>query len=206
MSEKKEKGTGLWVWAAVISVILLFGLPTLGFCVGFVSIASEGNRAVGHWQALGAPPEPPVGFVDADLGFVCVRGLDGSLFECTHWTGVTADNACWKAVDQPQKRGGYVEHGKVYGGKMPLPPGPVVQTLDLIGHEHRESTTYARYVLLEDGSVWFWEHYTGSGKVLGTLFGGPIFGLALAVVLIVGIWLVVGVRALVRHGKRIKEV
>jgi hypothetical protein len=37
---------------------------------------------------------------------------------------------------------------------------------------------------------------------MATLLGGPIFGLALAVVLIVGIWLAIGVRALVRRLRR----
>jgi hypothetical protein len=178
---------------------LLFGLPVLGFCGGFALIDPQGKRAVGRWESLDAPPEPAVEFVDADLGFVSVRGQDGSTFECVHWTGETGDNACWKNVEQSRKSIGGTEHGVSYGGKMPSPPGPVVESLDLIGHEHRESTTYVRYVLLEDGTVWFWTYYTGSGKVMATLLGGPIFGLALAVVLIVGIWLVVGVRALVKR-------
>jgi hypothetical protein len=54
---------------------------------------------------------------------------------------------------------------------------------------------------LEDGSVWVWEYTADANTSLALLFGGPICGLALAVVLVLGLWLAVGVRALVRRRK-----
>ena len=148
-------------------------------------------------------------FVDASIDLVYVRGQDGSLLECVH-NAMAAGDECWKKVEQTQEVGYDVSLGSTYHGKKPSPPGPAVEALDLVGHRYTESSVFMRYILLEDGSVWVWAYYGNPVSsfmlpLLGFL-GWPVCGLVLAIGLTLAIWLVVGVRALVRHGKRIKEV
>lgn len=200
MSDGKRQPVPIWVWAILISILLLIGLPILGFVAGLGSVGPREDRAVGRWRSLGSPPKTPTAFVVADHLYVYVRGQDGSLLECDR-TGPTVDNACWRKAEQPRESGAYVEHGVAYEGKRPPPPGRVKQALDVVIRRYAEQVTYARYVLLEDGSVWVWEYTADANTSLALLFGGPICGLALAVVLVLGLWLVVGVRALVRRRK-----
>lgn len=134
--------------------------------------------------------------VDADLDTVCVRGQDGSLFECDH-TGPTRDNTCWKEVDQPREKDPYVEHRNTYQGDIPSPPGPVKDALD-VSRQFAERASHARYALLEDGSVWLWDYHADANTSLLLLAGPPIIGLALAIGIVLVIWLVAGLRALMR--------
>lgn len=201
MSRKRWwRAIPLWVWGTFISALLLFGLPILGFTVGFRSIGAAGNAAVGRWRSLGAPPVRPAGIVDASPGRIHVRGEDGSLLECDH-TGPTRDNACWKKAEQPVQKDGRVELGVTYRGEIPPLPGPMVEALDLVFYQYAESATYMRYALLEDGSVWVWEHHADANTSLLVLFAGPVCGLALAIVIVVVMWLVIGGRAALKKRK-----
>ena len=199
MSEEQRPRAKPWLLATAITFLLLVGLPILGFGIGLISLIIRENVAVGRWQPLGSPPEPPVEFVDAGLYRVYVRGQDGSLFECAHMDEPIKQDECWKSVEQPESPGYRVQYGYDYGSKTPSPPGPVVETFGLKGYPYRENSTYARYILLEDGSVWVWKHHSSPMPLILAVMGGLFFGLALAVVLIVTMWLVVGVRALVRR-------
>ena len=198
MSEEKKHGSRLWVWALAASLLLLIGLPVLGSLSSLRYVGNRRERAAGYWQSLGSPPETPVALMDAGDEIVFVRGRDGSLFECEH-SGPTDDDACWRAVDAVLESDDRVELGVAYEGKRKPPPGLVVSSLDLVIRRYPEMNVYAQYVLLEDGSVWVWEHTVDANWSLGTIFLGPVCGLALAVILVLGIWLVVGARALVRR-------
>jgi hypothetical protein len=200
MSHRKRLPTSIWVGAILMSILLLIGLPILALDASARFLGTRKDRAVGHWQSLGSPPETPTEFVVADHEYAYVRGQDGSLLECD-LTGPTADNACWRKVQQPQESGAYVQHGVAYEGKRPPPPGPVKQALDVEIRQYAESVTYARFVLLEDGSVWVWKYSVDANTNLLLLFSAPICGLALAVVLVLGLWLVVGLGALLRARK-----
>jgi hypothetical protein len=187
----------LWVWSILVSVLLLIGLPLLGLNASLRHLGSRWDKGAGRWRSLGAPPERPMEIVDADLDRVYVRGQDGALFECDR-TGPTRDDACWKEVEQPRERESWVEHGDAYQGKRPAPPGPVKEALD-VSWQFAERASYARYVLLEDASVWVWVYHADANASLLLLFGGPVCGLALALAIVLAIWLVVGVRALLRR-------
>jgi hypothetical protein len=183
-----------------MSILLLIGLPILAFDASLRSLGTRKDRAVGHWRSLGSPPETPTEFLVADHLYVYMRGQDGSLLECD-LTGPTADNACWRRAEQPRESDVYVQHGAAYEGKRPPPPGPVTQALDVEIRRYAESVTYARFVLLEDGSVWVWNYSADANTNLLLLFSAPICGLALAVVLVLGLWLVVGLGALLKARK-----
>jgi hypothetical protein len=204
MSESKRRGGYVWVWALLVSLLLLAGLPILGLVIGFNYLGNRPDRAVGYWRSLGTPPEAPTTLVDANDRYVYLRGEDGSLLECDH-RGATADNACWKRVDEMQGDGAHVDRDDAYRDKRAPPPGPVVESLDLAVRPYAEQVVYMQFALLEDGSVWVWRYTGDANTSLGILFGAPLCGLALAVVLVVVIWLVVGVRALVRRRKRKQE-
>jgi hypothetical protein len=92
-----------------------------------------------------------------------------------------------------------VSLGLSYDGTKPDPPGPVLESLDLVGHRFTESSTYVSFVRLEDSSVWKWVHYANPVNNLFPILAGPVCGLALALALLALIWIVVGGRALVRR-------
>ena len=202
MPARRGQRIPMWVWclwAIAISGLLLIGLPILGGHVGLDLFSARRNAGVGRWRSLGAPPERPTAIVDADLDRVYVRGQDGSLYECDR-NGPTQDDACWVQVEQPRERDSSVEHGNSYRGKLPSSPGPVTEALDVSRH-FAERAWYARYVLLEDGSVWVWAYNADANTSLLLLFTGPICGLALAIVLVLLIWLALGVWGLLRGRK-----
>jgi hypothetical protein len=201
MSAKTGQGGKIWVWALLVSLLLLVGLPILGLVVSWQRLGTRDERPVGHWSTLGAPPEIPVAFEDAGLDLVYVRGQNGSLFECDHTVDLEA-GTCWKKVEQIREIEHAVSLGFTYQGTKPAHPGQVVESLDLVGHRFRENSTYVSFALLEDGTVWVWKHYTNPvSSFLFPLLSGPVCGLALAIVLLAFIWIVVGVRALVKRGK-----
>jgi hypothetical protein len=188
-------GIPTWVWRIVISVLLLVGLPILGFRAGFSFV--EGWKNLERWQSLGSPADMPLAIVDGSLDVVYLRGQDGSLFECDH-TGPTRDNACWKEVDQPRDRGGGVNLGDRYRGEIPPPPGPVKEVLD-VSWMFAERASYVRYALLQDGSVWLWEYQADANWNLMLIMCGPIGGLAVAIIIVLVMWLGAGLRALLRR-------
>jgi hypothetical protein len=199
MSQEKHQGDKPWMWVLAVSLLLLVGLPILGLVVSWQRLGTRDDRAVGHWSTLGSPAKMPVAFEDAGLDLVYVRGQDGSLFECDHTVDLEA-GTCWRKVKQAREIEHAVSLGMTYHGTKPAPPGPVVESLDLVGHRYRESSTYVSFALLEDGTIWVWKHYANPvSSFLFPLLSGPVCGLALALVLLAVIWIVVGVRALVRR-------
>ena len=181
----------------VITVLLLIGLPLLGVGAGFALLDAWKDADAGRWQSLGTPPEMPTAIVDADIDAVYVRGQGGSLFECDR-TGPTRENACWKEIDQPPERDSFVEHRNTYRGEIPPPPGQVKESLD-VSWQSAERSRHARYALLEDGSIWHWDYHGDANFSLVLLAAGPICGLALAIVIVLVMWLGAGLRALLRR-------
>jgi hypothetical protein len=192
----------MWVRRIMISLLLLIGLPLLGVGAGFRLL--DAWRRSDDWEALGRPSVMPAEIVDADLSQVLVRGQDGSLYVCDQ-NGPTRDNACWEQVDQIAEGYGGVSHD-TYRGSVEIPPAPgaVMQTLDVSWHA-AERASYARYILLEDGSLWVWDHHADANWSLVLLAVGPICGQALAVVIVVLWWGVAGLRALWRRGQAKRE-
>ena len=188
-----------WFWRLIITIALLIGLPFLGLGGGLALMRGCQRADAEQWEPLGVPPEMPTEIVDAGLDIVYVRGRGGSLFACDH-TGATRENACWSEVEEPSTKDLDVEYGKTYSGDIPPSPGPVVQSLDVSRH-HAERAWYRRYVLLEDGSVWLWDYNADANWNLMLLMGGPTCGLALAIVIILLVWLAAGLRALLRRHK-----
>ena len=189
-------GMPTWVWRIVISILLLIGLPLLGIRAGFSFV--EGWKNLERWQSLGSPADMPLRIVAGNLYVVYLRAQDGSLFECDH-TGPTRDNACWKQVNElPEGVGSGVEYGNAYRGEIPPPPGPVKEVLD-VSWMFAERATYLRYALLEDGSVWVWDYQADANWNLMLIMCGPIGGLALAIVIVLVMWLGAGLRALLRR-------
>jgi hypothetical protein len=192
----------MWVRRIIISLLLLIGLPLLGVGAGFRLL--DAWKRADKWEALGRPPVMPAEIVDADLSEVLVRGQDESLYVCDH-TGRTRDKACWEPLDHTGEGYGDVSHDTYRGSvEIPPPPGVVKQTLDVSWHR-AERASYARYVLLEDGSLWVWDHHADANWSLVLLAVGPICGLALAVVIVAMWWGAAGLRALWRRGQAKSE-
>ena len=76
---------------------------------------------------------------------------------------------------------------------METPPGMVVDALQ-VTVRYAESMSETRYLLMLDGAVYKWEYDRGLYGSLGTLALCLIFGLVLAVVAVIVLWLYKGLR------------
>ena len=190
----------MWVRRVVITILLLIGLPLLGVGAGFALLEAWNRADAGGWESLGTPPEALEAMVDASLDAVYARAVDGSLFACDR-TGPTRDNACWQEIAELPEREAGVDHRDTYGKEIPAPPGRVVESID-VSRMFAERSSHARYALLEDGSIWHWDYNGDANWSLLLLASGPVCGLALAIVIVLVMWLGAGLRALLAAAKR----
>jgi hypothetical protein len=195
-SKRRGKIPG-WAWRILITVVLLVGLPLLGVPVGFRLLHAWKGWETRSWQELGQPAQVPVAIMDADLEVVYVRGEKGALYACNH-TEPTRDNACWEQIGQLPQTDSGVDHRNTYRDEIPPPPGEVQDVLD-VSWDYAERHTQLRYVLLADGTVWLWDYHADANWSIALLMLGPVCGLALAIVIVVVMWLGAGLRALIRR-------
>jgi hypothetical protein len=75
----------------------------------------------------------------------------------------------------------------LFEGQAPDPPGTVVGRLQ-VSVWYAEDAFEARYVLLDDGTVWRWEYDRGAYLTFTLLAAGPVAGALLACVSTTVVW------------------
>ena len=137
---------------------------TTGFCLFITFTICLGMSfpwlMLPKWKTLGNPPKPATKFLDASLGSVIVQTSNGDLFiydpEYTFWWddfGTPVGE--WKGTNSSTIE--WDENDCNYSAYLaPPPPGVVIDRInDTFCFEFSKE---ARYVLLEDGSVWWWSN------------------------------------------------
>jgi hypothetical protein len=186
-----------------VSILLLGGLPLLGIDLASGWLVRWNRGDYVSWQSLGSPPIKATSIAYVDLDVVCVRGADGSLAACEPVVS-TRKEGCWRPIDALPDRDERIDHRDTFRGQIPPAPGTVVDSLDL-SFDWAERATHARYVLLDDGTVWQWRHNADANTALGIVALGTVCGLALAIAILAVLWLVVGLRALLERRRAPKD-
>jgi hypothetical protein len=167
-------------------LIVILTFAALGYfgAQGAVQIASSGKWV--RWKSFGTPPEKPIhvlGVNSYNGGEVYVAGDTGSAYYRS------AQTAEWQAIDPPDYVG-RMDCIQSYGGSPPAPPleslsGRVVDCGFIYTWEW--TTESISFAILEDGSVWFWHYRFGLGEIVYYSVAGIIFGILLAVIILV-VW------------------
>jgi hypothetical protein len=179
-------------------LVLIPGLCLAG-AVNYVDGQQSGEHS--RWRSLGAPPHGGAEFITGDPDVVYVRTAAGDTYACRYYGSVGADT-CWYAVQEPLKVHPNIQFDDpLFEGDVDPPPGTVVDALHVTAWE-RDASFEARYVLLQDGTVWKWEYdavgYSGLIIIVLALFAGLI----LAGGLVIALWLGFGLHGLLGRARR----
>jgi hypothetical protein len=184
----------------IIFVVLTMLLVLIGMLAGgYVGSWSAANSIQSHedWRPLSMPPAQVVqllGFCDRAI---CVETEDGRRYR---YIGIdcqqTSSEDCWREEPAAELEStiAHLYNPCMYEFQIPGPPPDTIQMLGVkacgSGGDYYES-----YALLEDGSVWKWDHSISDLAPLGIL-DGLILGVLLG--LVVGLLAAIAVFALRR--------
>jgi hypothetical protein len=168
-----------------LSAVVLLLLPFLGFMLGnALSLAySEGTFV--NWHSLGKPDRTITNIIGGNPWTVWLEANDGQIYEGAIQECTSLVAGCWKESESidtyyPSERGSECKSGFK---NIKSPPVGVIKCFSVIdlGAEWYGET---HYVLLMDGSVWYWKHSTsglGPFGLIGIhgdmLCGGVFIGL-----------------------------
>jgi hypothetical protein len=187
-----------WLVWLLLGVMLL-GLPVLGLLGGFRVAEAAVSGALTRWQRLPDPPQPAAEILAAgsrmgnDAWWIYVRSAAGETYACSP----AEEGACWVTVPEPVELPTMPPCEYPSNYTVPAPPGRVIARLDTEACNF-EAGYQVNFAVLENGSVWRWEHFSsGLSGVAGWLFGG-LCGAGLGVLVAVTLTTIVLIR---RRGK-----
>jgi len=176
-------------WRVIILVSIILA-PVLGYLIANWRAQAQRSGAFVRWQSLGSLPEKAVSI----RGAIAVETLTGQVYIC-----------CWQKEDRTQDEFGHrlfrdvepcglasIEVDGVPSSsffEVPGPPGPIVDCAEVVNYTGISGFfSQSRYVILEDGTVWKWDHSFNSAAIdlepiCGSGLGG-ILGAALLVILV----------------------
>jgi hypothetical protein len=158
-----------------LSLSVLLVLPILG-CLGGGWYGTAWHRGtILAWQPLQPLPEKATEILAAGAGLsrnswaVYVKTTDQKIYSCS-------PEACWleKTVVPEDLRANPPCDPPVHF-EAPAPPGPVVDSREAQTC-NSEAGYQVNFVVLEDGRVWRWQHYTTAFSRLERLFVSTVCG------------------------------
>ena len=175
-----------WLITFVLLAMLL--LPA-GLAAG-VLVGQEWNAgSFTRWQRLPDPPAKPVRIVGGSTEVVDIEMAGGQVYYCNQ-----SNNRCWVQSEEPVS----VASSNEWCDQYPLhysvsaPPGKVIDYLQTQWC-HFEAGEEADYALLENGSVWMWNHWDANflnlARAFAAMGGGCSVGLLISIAVPVFIWL-----------------
>ncbi len=166
--------------ARLVATIFVLALTTIiGFFVGAQIAGSEESSVT--WRSLGTPPEKAIKILDADVDIIYVQTTEGKIYSCRTWP----TTECWVESGPPQHL------WKCSSGYNATPvPAPSGKTVDRVNTwVCGELSTFASYVLNEDGKVWLWRYKQGGLQAVGSgMTTGAFVGFLIGIVISVFIW------------------
>lgn len=171
-SDRGKRLVSFILLAPILSVLLL--LPILG-CLGGARYGTAWHRGtILEWKPLEPPPEKATEILAAGAGSgdswaVYVKTTNQKVYSCSY-------EICWieKTVVPEDLRANPPCDPPVYF-EVPSPPGQVVDSREAQAC-NSEAGYQVNFVVLEDGSVWRWQHYTTAFSLLERLFVSTICG------------------------------
>jgi hypothetical protein len=180
-------------------LVVIFLLLPSGFLAGGQAgswYADKSIQSSEEWQSLGKPPAPAIQILGLCEGVICVKSSDGRSYRRNTVDCDELANNCWLEVssDNSELPSPRIYNRCMYEFKIPDPPA---NTIQIIGVKECGSggDIYQSFALLEDGSIWAWNHsiYDLAGLVillqvfLAALIG-LVVGLVIAVILFRIVW------------------
>ncbi len=181
----------------VLRIAILAFMPILGLFGGAWYALAANSGALLKWQALGTPPDKATEILGAELtkghrrpgsllgitGTVYVRTEADRVYYCTP----ASDEKCWVKTTWPQTIQQYPPCISPPDFAVAKPPGKAVDSIQ-VQDCSGEVAAQVNFVVLEDGSVWMWEHdITGLDNLARFVFCtlcNSILGLVASVLLI----------------------
>jgi hypothetical protein len=168
----------------------ILGLALLGAVAGLLLMYAHLRGHLTMWQALGQPPATISAFVPEHTGQLQVTVLaeDGKAYVCH--TATQPD--CWEEIilevrppldSEPcMTRPNFI---------TPTPPG-LLKSEVTVTFCHAETAALTQYALLQDGTVWRWDHFSSSYLVLLEIVFLPLCGawagVMASAVLLLAVW------------------
>ena len=151
---------------------------------GFVAAKLSALGLFEKWVYLGAPPDGGVEILDSYGSEIIVRSANGQVYSCSTRPG----RSCWKTIEWPPQVTGYRELIKFGHFWIVNTPENAIDSIKVAYYPGVEDYAEAKYVLLNDGSVWGWQYsihdtdmwtwiYVYSPFICSGILGGVILGL-----------------------------
>lgn len=173
----------------VLTILLALTLLLVGIALGVRLGVAWNTGSLARWERLPEPPASPVQIVGGTTRLVYVMAADGQVYACT-----PAGGECWAAVDTPLDIApidpACAEYPIHYS--MSAPPGKTIDSLQTQWC-HFEAGEQTGYALLDDGTVWMWQHrdanFLNLARTAVTATAGCLAGLLLGALILFFAWL-----------------
>ncbi|GEM_PF-2278633 len=180
---------------ALISVIVLItcGLGTGGICTGSRLFSEHAAGRFARWSPLGTPPDKAVRIVSLNPNWgerTVEVEIETTLGKCYRYA---AGQNRWIEVNisQSEQYTGVGSCERIppaafssHSGTLPSRPvncATMIWNWELFADE-------VHFVVLEDGYVWWWRHYTGFDRLAMFLCGGSGIGICLGLLFSAILW------------------
>lgn len=160
-------------------IFLIIGVVWMTLVCGCVALTMVWPGALTRWEQTPAPPEALTRLDLGEAGEVLASASNGTRYELRY--GTYQSSTEWMQIDQPSGNPaigmGCSPEGGMY---LVLPPPGKVASRVRENCVYMESAYHLEVVLLEDGSVWTWEHERYAYAELFTLcFLGIAFAMGI---------------------------
>lgn len=172
-SDRGKRFVSLILPALIINVVLL--LPILGCLAGGWYGVAWNRGSVISWKRLEPLPQKATHILAAGTGLsnyswvVYVKTTNQKVYSCS-------PEACWlEKTVVPEELLASPPCDRPAHFEVPSPPGRVVDSIETQAC-HPEAAYQVNFAVLEDGSVWRWQHFVTASSLLLYLLVSTVCG------------------------------
>lgn len=154
-------------------------LPLLGIALAIPAAAIAENLVTGKWQAMQPTPETATGFIADEHASIYgdnlfLQAASGStyVYDCANAVDCTWTQKEYAPVENPDALPCNI---KPVIEKTPALPGQVLGSLDSVVC-HIDGTEHTRFILLDDGQVFYWSKIKSFNDSMLRFYGFAFFG------------------------------
>jgi len=174
----------------LLTILLALTLPLIGIALGVQLGAAWNTGSLARWERLPDPPARPVQIAGGTISIVLVKAADSQVYACTPVGG-----ECWVQANEPVDLTTVDADCAKYPVRyaMSAPPGNTIDTLQTQWC-HFEAGEQTGYAILQDGTVWMWQHrdanFLNLARSVLTAAGGCLAGLLICTLILFSAWLI----------------